>query len=82
VRKTIIDLLKITSTKSRQKLDLRMQRFYLLSDTPSISSQKPNPSAPMQPNDHLLERNETRRVGSTNTGSTVLDGVAAYSLVP
>lgn len=31
----------------------------------------------------LLERNETRRVGSTNTGSTVLDGVAReQTLVP
>ena len=29
---------------------------------------------------HLLERNETRRVGGTNTGSSVLDRSAAQSL--
>jgi hypothetical protein len=50
-------------------------------------SQKPYPIAyPIapqpsnEPDEHLLERNETRRVGSTNTRSSVLDGVAIRSL--
>lgn len=41
---------------------------------PRIPTPNPDPNA--HPKQHLLEGNETGRVGGTNTGATVLDWVA------
>lgn len=42
----------------------------------SVVSTRPSDHATRTQNKHLLERNETRGVGGTNTGPTVLDGLA------
>lgn len=58
----------------------------MLQPYPTIVHRKPriptpNPDPKAHPKQHLLEGNETGRVGGTNTGATVLDWVAVYWLV-
>lgn len=58
----------------------------MLQPYPTIVHRKPriptpNPDPKAHPKQHLLEGDETGRVGGTNTGATVLDWVAIYWLV-
>lgn len=71
---------KIEVWKSYSLLSVMLQPYpTIVHRKPRIPTPNPDPKA--HPKQHLLEGNETGRVGGTNTGATVLDWVAIYWLV-